>query len=267
MNYRDTARDLIKKAKSALNQNDEHYLKYAALDLRMALECFVYERAGLYKEELSNKSLSTWQPGRLLNILLEIDPYTDQNSTIYFGKEDEPGVPAKNMRYLGDERVLSLSEIKKYYDRLGSYLHTRTIEQVEKGKGATPDKIRSRCLELLKILEKVAHSSLFNINFRTTSKMECSNCGKLIVRRILPENKELVANCLECKASYKLTVKEDNIIEWKPIGENIPCANQSCGNKFFLFENEISFGTHWTCKECDKKNVIKLALFLEDEER
>jgi hypothetical protein len=266
MDYRDAAKTSLDRAKSALDSGKDYYLKYAALELRMALESLVYERAGLYKEESSNKSLSTWQPKKLLGLLLDIDPFTDHNSTIFIGKEEEYGKPSNDMKPLGTERVLSLSEIKKYYDRLGSYLHTKTIDQVKKGKGPNPESMRTRCMELCEIIHEVVSSPIFNANIRTTSRMKCSNCQKLIVRRIPATEKSLIANCIECNASYKLTVKENNEVIWEPIGEKIKCANQSCNNQTFLFQKEIKIGTYWICNECKKKNVIKLALVIETNE-
>jgi hypothetical protein len=59
MNYRNEAKNALRRAKQEINNSDAYRLRYTALELRMALESLIYERAALYKEELSNKSLST----------------------------------------------------------------------------------------------------------------------------------------------------------------------------------------------------------------
>ena len=266
MSYRDAAKEALKRAKEALDNGSDHYLKYAALELRMALEALIYERAGLYTEELSNKALSTWQPGKLLNILLEIDPYTDKSATIFIGVEEEYGKPSKNMKPLGKERVLSLDEIKKFYDRLGSYLHTKTKEQIEKKKGASPEKIRAYCNELHEIINEVVNSPVFNFNMKTTSKRICEKCGTEIIRRIIPSKESFTANCIECGVSYKVTPQQNNEVLWEPIGTKVTCANKSCDSDLFLFESEIKVGTYWVCKKCNMRNHIGLALFLAPDE-
>lgn len=111
MDYRHLARKSVERAKNELDKNIVHNLPYAALELRMALESIIYERAENYKEELSGKKLSTWQPRKLLMLILEIDPHVDQNSSISAGIEEEYGKPAKQMNFVGSERVLSLKEL------------------------------------------------------------------------------------------------------------------------------------------------------------
>jgi hypothetical protein len=267
MNYRNSARTALKRAKEAIDNGSDHYLQYASLELRMALEALMYERAGLYKEELPKKALSTWQPNKLLKTLLEIDPYTDQSATIAVGIEEEFGKPSKNMKPLGKERVLSLSEIKKYYNRLGSYLHTKTIEQVEQNKGASHEKIRANCIELHKIIDEVISSPVFNFNIRTTTKCECGNCGATIARRAIPMEDTFNASCIECGATYKITTEDHKDYLWEPLGEKVKCANESCDKEMFLYQNEIKIGTNWVCSKCNRRNSIGLTLFLSSEEK
>jgi hypothetical protein len=266
MDYRNSARDSLSRTKQALENGSEYYLQYASLELRMALEALIYERAGLYKDELPQKALSTWQPRKLLEKLLEIDPYTDQSSTIAIGIEEEYGKPSKEMKHFGKERVLSLSEIKKYYNRLGSYLHTQTIEQVGKGKGASSEKLRENCNELYKIINEVVSSPVFNFNIRKTTKCDCGRCGAVIPRRVVPIENTFNASCVVCGATYKITTENHEDYLWEPIGQKVKCANKSCDEEIFLFENEIKLGTNWLCAKCNKRTHIGLALVLVPEE-
>lgn len=267
MNYRNEARKATGRAKLELDSCDDHRLRYAALELRMALEDLIYERASLYKAELSGKKLSTWQPKKLLNLLLEIDPYADKSSSLSVGIEEKYGKPAKEMTSIGKDRVLGLGEIKKYYDRLGAYLHTQTIEQFSGGKGLTPDKIRTRCDEVRKIIEEVLASPVFNVNIKTTSSISCQGCGTNIVRRIPSKSEPLVANCINCSASYTLIMKDESEIEWKPNIHEIKCANTSCTSSFNLWKSEIKVGTNWRCPECNGINKIVHAVVFNNSEK
>ena len=78
MNYRNEARRALQRANDHLDDPGISRGRYAALELRMALESLVYERADSYREELPGRALYTWQPGKLLKMLLEIDPLADK---------------------------------------------------------------------------------------------------------------------------------------------------------------------------------------------
>ncbi len=53
MNYRNDARNSLKRAIAELAQADDERLKYAALELRMTMEALTYDRALAYKDELA----------------------------------------------------------------------------------------------------------------------------------------------------------------------------------------------------------------------
>ncbi len=256
MNYRNIARHAIENATIEIESGNKQRLRYAALELRMALEALIYEKAGLYKEELSNKKLSTWQPKKLLTLLLEIDPVADKSSSIAVGIEEEYGKPASKMTSLGKDRVIGLKEIKKYYDKLGSYLHTQTIDQLADGKGPKPDGMRTRCNEIKEIINEVLASPVFNADFKVTSSIECGECGTKIVRRIPTGSKSLEAKCINCPASYTLTVVDENKTSWQPNIHKVKCANELCMSPFELWKSEIEIGIGWKCKECQGENRI-----------
>ncbi len=76
--YRDDARHAVDRAKAELESGDDERLKYAALELRMALESLIYDRALIYKDEFPPREYETWQPRKLLAVLLEIDENADK---------------------------------------------------------------------------------------------------------------------------------------------------------------------------------------------
>lgn len=266
MDYRNLARNALERAKNELSHDDTHRLRYAALELRMSLEAIIYERGGNYRAELPSQGLAVWQPRKLLNMLLELDPYADKSPTLSFGLEEEYGKPAKEMKLLGTDRVLSLSEIKKYYDKLGSYLHTQTIEQVAQNKGPKHEGMVKRCNEVIRILEEVLSSPVFNTDLKVTSTIACANCGVNIVRRKPPQNETLIVKCIECPATYDMFSKDDETIEWVSRTQKVKCANQLCENKYNLYEKEVHVGTSWVCLDCSCKNEIVLSLQCEPKE-
>lgn len=258
--YRNDAKSALQRARQALDSGEIPQLRYAALELRMALECLIYERAQSYKEELSNKKLSTWQPKQLLNILLEVDPYADKTSTISFGIEEEYGVAAREMTVLGTDRVISLKEIKEYYDRVGSYLHAPTIEQAAQGKGLPGEKFRKKCEDLYIVIESSLRSKVWNANFKVTTSLDCEDCGTTIVRRVQAQQDGFEATCIECGSSYIITRTPDNKFNWKANNLEIACASPECKEKIFVWRRDIEVGKYWKCKSCNGENTFVIGI-------
>ena len=153
MNYRNEATRCLKRAKELMKSNDSNTLRYVANELRMAFEDLIYERANNYREELPIEIIDTWQPKQILEMLIKVDPFANQNSTLCVGLEETYGEESKHMKTIGSESVLSLKNIKNYYNKLGSYLHTPTIKQLLENKHFNPERARKRCNEIIEILK------------------------------------------------------------------------------------------------------------------
>lgn len=231
----------------------------------MAIEAVTYERAQSYREELPPSSYRTWQPTKLMKVLLEIEPLADKSGKISFGLEEIPGQPAKEMTYLGAEQVFDLKAIKTYYDALGSFLHMPMLKQIEEKGELDPDKLKSKCLEIVQKLEAVLSSSVFNINFGSFSSIQCMNsdCGKTIRKRHPHGLEVLAAQCFECNAEYEITSENNGQWQWRPLVEEVLCSTESCGEVFKLWKHEIKSGSHWHCNGCNRKFQLGLAIFEE----
>ncbi len=265
MRYRDIAKSSLKSAEKELSTDDDSRLKFAALELRMSFEALTYERAELYKRELTENQIKTWQPRKLLTTLIDIDPFVNLSSTISFGIEGEDGTPPEEMKVLGKETVVSLRDIKKYYDRLGSYLHTPTIEQGNLRKNSSSLKIRNRCEEIVSIVKNVVSSPIFNVDFRDKTTLECYECGSEIVRTIPPETEELQVNCLQekCLASYIVKKLPDRQVHWEPMYDELPCSNPNCDEKQLTWKREFALGVNWNCNKCQGHNRVSLGIRFE----
>jgi len=93
MTYRNDARAAQKRARTELDAGDDERLKYAALELREAMEALTYDRAATYNAELPTAAYDTWQPRKVMELLLEIDPNADKDSSLAVGLEETPGIP------------------------------------------------------------------------------------------------------------------------------------------------------------------------------
>lgn len=131
--YRNEARRQLQRANDELTSTEVQRLKYAALELREAMESLTYDRALAYQDDFPPSEYETWQPKKVMQVLLEIDPNADKDSSIAFGIEPTLGQRPEVMQSLGTEKVLNMKTLKKHYDALGSYLHVQSIKQRRAG--------------------------------------------------------------------------------------------------------------------------------------
>lgn len=263
MNYRSIAREHLKAATEQLEKRVDSALKYAALELRMAMEAVTYDRAAAFKEEFPTEEYDTWQPKKVMAVLLEIEPMADKDGTIAFGLEEEYGVPAKQMTLLGTETVLNMAVLKKHYDALGSFLHILTIKSTNAGKTVNHDKLRKRCEEIKTYLDRVLSSTVFNSTLGIFSSIECVECGKKIRKRIPQGENTIKVECSNCEASYRVSCSGANHSIWEPMQQEMECANKECTKKIVVWEKEIRLGAKWTCPECKGKNSFVLGIAYE----
>lgn len=260
-NFRQRAREAVQRAKTELGSGSDERLPYAALELRMAIECVTYERAKSYEEELPPQDYDVWQPGKLMKLLLELEPLADASGTVSFGLEDEPGVPAKKMNSLGSEKVFNMKDIKGSYDALGSFLHQPTLRQLTNG-GHDWQKLRSRCDKLVVKLEAVLTSPVFNVNFGTFTTFKCLNedCGQTVRKRLPGGKSDISTVCFECGAEHVVTADPNGSFTVRPLLQDVPCANAQCAHTFKLFKHQIQDGARWACPACGTQYMIGLAV-------
>ena len=215
-NFRNEARGALERARAELTSGDSRRIRYAALELRIAIEALTFDRAQSYKKEIPPEQYETWQPRKLLSMLLEIDPNADKTSSLRFGEEEKYGEPAKVMHSLGTDSVLGLATIKEHYDALGSYLHMPTLKQFSNQKSPNFDSLRERCNTIVNELTKVLSSPIWNVNFGNFAEFECQRCQNTIRKRIPHSSEKLIAKCVNCGADYTLTKETNDTTVWEP---------------------------------------------------
>ena len=260
MNYRSDARLQLEAAKTELANPDDARLKYAALSLRMAIEAITYDRALAYKEEFPPDEYETWQPKKVMAVLLEIDAFADADRAISIGKEVQFGVQAPVMGPLGSERVLNMAAIRQHYDALGSFLHLPSIKQMKDGAVVDTVRLRQRCEQLATLIGEVLASSVFNVNFGNFARFDCFGCGKPIRKRVPIEDADTAARCFECPATYMITKTEDGQMDIRAKREDLSCGAANCTGTVRVWEADLQPDKHWTCTVCGGRNHLVLAL-------
>jgi len=260
--YRNQARQYLKQAQAELGTGDDARLRYTALDLRFAMEALTYDRALAYKAELPPSEYETWQPRKLMALLVEIDPNADKDSSIAIGIEESPGVPAAVMEPLGSETVFNLGLLKKHYDAIGSHLHMPTLKQATAAP-PSPAKLRKRCEEVSAYIEKVLASPIWNSTLGIFASGQCVNCNATIRKRMPHGQEKLIAECFECGATYIVTDLGGGKVDFAPDTVEVRCGNKDCEEVFHLFKFELKAGNAWNCPTCKGQNILRLSVWQE----
>lgn len=258
--YRNLARVHLKSAENELGTHSDQRLKYAALELRMAMEALTYDRALSYKDEFPPQEYETWQPRKIISVLLTIDPMADKDRSLAVGTETQYGIPPREMHSLGSEKVLNMNILRDHYDALGSYLHVQSMKKFLAGQPPNFVKIRARCEEIAAFINLVLSSPIFNVTLGNFSRVECVECGTMLRKRIPYDKKEVLAECYQCKATYTITDEGSGQCVWIPNQIDISCANTSCQKTIVVWKHELEVGNQWKCESCNGQNIFVLAL-------
>lgn len=137
IHFRSQARDALSRARTEMIADDPARLRYAALELRLAMEALTYDRALAVKSEIPPDEYATWQPRKLMQVLRDIDPSLGLTSTLRIGVEEEYGIraPESNMRTMGTDVVFTLDDLKEHYDAIGQRTAHAISEAIAIWKG------------------------------------------------------------------------------------------------------------------------------------
>lgn len=263
--YRRLARASLNRANSELASSDPARWRYAALELRDAMEAVTYDRALAFRDEIPPEEYRTWQPRKLMAALVDIDASIGLTSTISLGLEEEYGkaVAPENMNVLGTDHVFTIGDLKSHYDAIGSYLHMPSLEQAQSGNMPDLEKLKKRCEQIVPVIASVLGSSVWNCtigNFATLAQCMNEDCGKP-VRKRMPFGKDAIdARCFNCKAEYTITNESEGRVLWSPKMTEVPCSTAGCSKKMPLWPKELTAGTHWRCSDCGAHNRIVLSV-------
>ncbi len=258
INYRQSARKHKENAEEFASMADGKGLRAACLELRMAIEALTYENLQTYTSEVGGSAMEKWQPRKVIDELLYIDPHADQTAHISIGREEEYGEPSKNMQILGTDHKFTVRWANKAHNALGSYLHEPTISQHKAGKSAQDEKMKVKVNEILAELEPLFASKLWGANFGQFVSFDCE-CGFKIKRKqqFFEDGKEL--SCANCGRLY----------EYEPAGDrwhvelatmSFPCLGENCSERQTIARHDAKPGFEKVCQKCGSKHVVQSQL-------
>ena len=247
----------FKRAKNMFDKGDDLLLHYVSLELRFCIEAITYDKLRLYAKRLPQDVLEIWQPPQALRALLEFEPYVDEDFTLTISPESEPGVPTGNWTTLGEHRTFKLSWLRKYYNKIGSFLHVptpRTKYEMERAEH-DPGRLRGHLKEIIETLEPIIESS-FDASLATVVEFQCPECGDHIIcnRDGLKRRRKTICLNPNCAAEFAAKEDETGRFKFQIIATPFQCTG--CGFKNFIENRKIAIGLHFKCERCGQEHEI-----------
>lgn len=225
--------------------DDVDSLRYACLQLRMAIEHLFYELIPLYKDELPTEVFDQWQPQRILDAVIECNPDATQDLQIAIQAGE-----IETFLNLGTQTAVTKKMLRAHYQRLGSFLHAPQY-----GKPLQFDKLRSAVDEAAKDLERFRSDRIMG-NIAAYIAFHCERCNHPFKRRsqAIPENKRV--RCLngKCAALHRLELNADGSFQVELATRGFRCMH--CDAENTIDEPDCRHGHRVDCISCGKTHEV-----------
>lgn len=238
------------RAAELLSDEEEANLKYAALELRMAIEEIVYEKLKLYAPRLPAEVVDKWQPPQAVRALLEFEPRATSDKIVRFSREATADSPAGEWKTLGSHRSFKLPWLRRAYHLLGSLLHAPAPKSAAKFKSpARHPSIRQELRDILAEVEAVAASQMDSSLARVVT-FECAACDAPVICNEDGARRSGRAVCLDpsCGAHHAAEFRLDGSVVFHLIATEFDCMK--CDGKIPVENRKLSLNFRFRCQRC-----------------
>jgi hypothetical protein len=202
--FRDLAREHVAAAK-ALLQGEGASLRYACLELRLALEALTYDVLQSYQDDLDEAvdlALKTWHPAAILEGLAAYDPIGDATLVMDF-KFRLPGQDWQSI--VGREERFTAAWAAGSHRALSSFLHQLTVTQLRKGRKLDEVKLRAKAGDILEKLDAVLACPFHDLRLGLRFGYDCPECGGglSVAMLVLMTTGRAKTTCPDCGAAWR----------------------------------------------------------------
>jgi DNA-directed RNA polymerase subunit RPC12/RpoP len=243
------------QARKLMAVGGEASLRYAALEIRMAIELLFYKLIPSYRDELPDEVLKQWQPKKIIDALIDCDPYVEQNSSLTMAVELPNGGHGPAIR-VGSYKAVNRKLLRRYYHKIGSYLHAAMVEghrdltKMQSFLDAAATRVEEYCRETTVIS-----------NFGKFHTLNCV-CGRKIKRNDQAVQLKPYVRCPneQCQAVHDLIKNDEDGTEWKLRESEFVCPE--CKTSNYFGSHLIDTGKIITCVECSQKYIFRTGIFV-----
>ncbi|MEX1258373.1 MAG: hypothetical protein WEG36_12210 [Gemmatimonadota bacterium] len=255
----------FRRAKELFERGDPQSLRYAALEARLCLEAFAYDKLRMYEKRLAPDLLGadsgTWQPEVVLRALREIEPGSDSDIRMRFTPTDGEGNAIGPTTQV-DHLTLKVETLDHYYQRLASYLHVPTVKRQQdhawilRWQGKLRDTLEGFFSEIGPRVRSAQSSGLtISVNY------PCEACEKFSVVDQFAAILSKRARCIHCGAMHVVEVPENPPSDVAPEdmvfhldATAFDCL--SCGTLMPIENRKLEVGLEFSCKNCRTNHLL-----------
>jgi DNA-directed RNA polymerase subunit RPC12/RpoP len=247
----------LERARELLAKGGPDNLRYACLELRFCIEMLAYEQIELHEKELPEEVFRIWQPKRVIEEILLVDPDADKDSTLAIGIEGPNGEPAKEFFLLGRSWALTPRFIRANYHKLGSFLHAPSFERVRHGPFDFQP-LKAFLEKLLPELERLCTSQSRH-NLGMFSTFTCTECKNPVVRNTKSLKADSIVVCpkADCKARYTVEGFNTPVPLYHLIQAHYDCP--ACRTRNHVPQHKLEHGITIRCVKCSKRVAVRRA--------
>lgn len=245
----------LERAKALLSKGRTVDLRYAALEIRMCMEMMTYEKLRAAGKHIPEHVINAWQPPQAVKALLEFEPLGDSGFKLYAGIEETPGVPAKEMQFIGEHKPLKLKWLRKHYHKVGKFLHGE--HSSDAGKQMPDEELRRYLLEVVSDVEEAASGNIHGAAFIEPFHVECKKCHQVFVvaKHTLEHTNRVVCFSPNCKAEYHGQLEYDKSATFQLMVTNFECGK--CKTPIPIENRLLAVGLEFTCEKCKTNHRIE----------
>lgn len=217
-------KDCFNRAEILLEKGDIASLRYACLELRQCIEAIAYQKFYTYRKYIPENKLNTWQPKQVFKFLDDIDPFSKEDYIFTIFKQESDS-SSNDIILETSHKTLNKKHTNKFYNKLGSYLHTPTLEQQNKypkNEAAFKDFIVNVIKELRPIVE-----CDFDSDIGMIYKFNCNSCNEIIYLRKDGLKDKSVFTCYksECQTQHHVrSIYKNGCIDIVPRQLTVECS-------------------------------------------
>jgi hypothetical protein len=232
----------IARIQELLDQDTPQHITYAALEARLALEKVCYDRLRQRHDYISNGDLKRWQPGYIMNSIIEhVDPFIVEDIQLLVGSGEFDENGNEVFIEIGTEIGVNPKKLTSLWNALSNLaLHVNIPNdrnsQIE--DYGDPHKIKQKIAESIIFLNEISKGLMTFSGFGEELVFDCV-CGSKIRRRMSLIRPDVSVSChnKDCWRSYKVTIDEIGKADVTLDSFEIPC--KKCGEVYFVPRREL----------------------------
>lgn len=246
MNHKYDKNSHFNNAKVLLENDDLQSIRYACLELRYFIEAHVYERLFAEVDVLPKTVIETWQPNKAIKFLAMFDDLADKDLVVSLSAND--GKDLTEIEY----NNLSIKELNKLYNSLGSYLHLPMPKKI-----STYTIKKKKVFDILGKLERVTKGNLIIMNAKY-EKFPCDACNNDIIftRKYVEEHDSIRCQNDQCGIEHGIRVNESSV----EFGSKYVFSCEVCNESVSIFHSDIEDLYSFQCGKCKTQYQFELTL-------